>query len=235
MEEGLSSRAQEVLREFGKALEPAAGAQQKTWTRIKDQIRREGSASLAAARRRRRRRGAARRMWLVLRPAVITTVVASVLYIGWEVARRSTGEALLNDARALLELGDHAHAYAVLVQHSRVHHTKSAAEKRMGLVLDALCGLGKRDAARRALARYVAKNPDSIHAGRTDALCKTAAAKPPPEPSPPDGPTCDPDAPVCEPDDTGLLEIQTPDHLKPDTHREAPWFSTARPGERPPR
>jgi tetratricopeptide (TPR) repeat protein len=233
MEEELSRQAQEALREFGEALEPPTGAQQKTWSRLEEQIRHENAATLAAARRRQRRRGAARRLWLVLRPAVITTALVSALYIGWEIAKRSEGEALLNDARVLLDLGEHAQAYAVLVQHSRSRNTKSAAEKRMGLVLDALCGLGKRDRAQLALERYLIKNPDSIHAGRLDYLCGVGPAKPPPEPPIPDGPTCNPDEPVCEPEDTYLLEPEQGDVVKPGKPAEQPWFSTATPGKDP--
>lgn len=231
--EELSRQAQEALREFGEAREPPTGAQQKTWVRIEEQIRNESSEGLEAARRRQRRRGAARRLWLVLRPAVITTAMVSALYIGWELSSRSEGEALLNDARVLLDLGEHAQAYAVLVQHSRRHSTKSAAEKRMGMVLDALCGLGKRDRAGLALGRYLRKNPDSVHADRLLSVCGDPPAKPPPEPPMFDGPTCNPDEPVCEPDDAGILEVQTSDQVEPGQPTEEPWFSTATPGKGP--
>jgi hypothetical protein len=55
-----------------------------------------------------------------------------------------------------------------------------------------------------------------------------------PEPPVFDGPACNPDEPICEPDDTGILEIRTPEHVKPAQPSEEPWFSTATPGKGPP-
>lgn len=107
-----------------------------------------------------------RRSW---RPIAIVAIV--VMALGPVVRGDVGGTAHLELARSLIAQGEHRRAYNVLVDHSRLYKSKSAAEERMELALEALCGLKMEERAEEDLRRYVELYPESVHASRLSDPC----------------------------------------------------------------
>lgn len=177
MNEPLSEPAKEALDLLTAGMTPGATRQAQTWAQLQRKIAAsdlddEWTLGRRAKRTLRYVRGYVRRMWM---PILIVTAIALAAgqFLGGD-----GGQAYLSMARSAIEEGNYRHGYNLLAEHSRQYHTKSAAEARMGLVIDALCGLKMYDKADGDLRRYLDLNPESVHASRLDDLCPGQAVKP---------------------------------------------------------
>lgn len=168
----LSEQARGELGRFAEGISPEPVQGAVTWARIEAAIESEREAAAARSVRRRGRRayrfavGYLRRGW---KPIVIAAIVGMAL--GPLVRGEIGGPGHLQLARDLIEQGEYRSAYNVLVDHSRLYKAKSGADERMGLALEALCGLKMYERAEDDLRRYLELNPESIHADRMDNLC----------------------------------------------------------------
>jgi hypothetical protein len=173
--EPLSEPAQRTLDILAEGMHPPAGQQAAAWSRLQGKIQASASDEGWTFSRRAKRnfryvRGYLRRMWI---PLAVVTIVA--LLAGQILGGGLGGGAHIELARSALDQGQYRQAYGLLVDHSRSYRTKSAAEARMGLVVDALCGLKMYDKAEDDLRRYLELNPESMHAPRLDDLCPETA------------------------------------------------------------
>lgn len=82
---------------------------------------------------------------------------------------------LLAEIRGALKRGDHAGALLKIDEHvKRFGAGGQLVQERMASQVDALCGLGRVDDARRVAAKLLEKWPDSTHAPRVRASCAGA-------------------------------------------------------------
>lgn len=82
---------------------------------------------------------------------------------------------LLAEIRGALKRGDHAGALLKIDEHARRFGAGGQlVQERMASQVDALCGLGRVDDARRVAAKLLEKWPDSTHAPRVRASCAGA-------------------------------------------------------------
>mgnify|MGYP001355205927 CR=1 FL=1 len=170
MNEPLSEPAKEVLEQLTAAMTPSASRRAQTWSQLQRRIAATEHDDRWTFGRRAKRgfryvRGYLRRMWMPL------LLVLAIALAAGQFLRGDSGETYLSMARSEIEAGNYRAGYNLLAEHSRRYHTKSAAEARMGLVIDALCGLKMYDKADEDLRRYLDLNPDSDHASRLDDLC----------------------------------------------------------------
>lgn len=167
----LSEPARAALGRLAQGLGPERAQGAVAWARLEAEIERqhEGAHRTFGRRGRRGLRFAiawVRRSW---RPIAIIAIVA--LALGPVVRGDVGGTAHLEIARSLIAQGEHRRAYNVLVDHARLYKSKSVAEERMELALEALCGLGMVDRAEDDLRRYLELDPESIHADRRGVVC----------------------------------------------------------------
>ena len=167
----LSERGRAALGHLAQGLSPERAQGAVAWARIEAEIERQAEDARRSVWRRGRRGmrfviGWARRSW---RPIAIVAIVAMAL--GPVVRGDVGGPAHLEIARSLIAQGEHRRAYNVLVDHARLYKSKSAAEERMDLALQALCGLNMVERAEDDLRRYLELNPESVHADRAGHVC----------------------------------------------------------------
>ena len=80
--------------------------------------------------------------------------------------------ALVRAAQTALDRSDHARALTLLRRHARRFPLGALAEERDAALVDALCGLGRRTAARNAAASFAARYASSPRAQRIAAACE---------------------------------------------------------------
>ena len=165
----LGDDAQPLLQALRLGLTPAAANQAQAYSRLRAAIA-EREAGRHAWRK-------GRRILRRIRQHIIAIVVpAAVMAIIVLAMRGMTGDdrgsaAALAEAQRHLDDGDYHLAYNVLAAHSHEYKTKKAAEDRMPLVLDALCGMGELDRAHAELERFLEKVPDSELEARRRKMC----------------------------------------------------------------
>jgi hypothetical protein len=169
--EQLSEPARETLDLLAAGMTPSPAQEADAWGRLQTTLRAEARREEWTFSRRAKRgfryvRGYVRRMWI---PLALVTIIA--LSVGQILGGHLGGDTHIGLAESALERGEYRRAYNLLAEHSRIYSTKSAAEARMGLVVDALCGLKMYDKAEEDLQRYLELNPQSRHAPRIDDLC----------------------------------------------------------------
>jgi hypothetical protein len=176
--EELSTRAASALRRLDGELTPAAGADERTWARLQAAM---AADVYTSARRQwwRPARRAYRVAWSYARRYwIIGTVLCVFALVVVPVLRGDgRGATTLAAARSQIEEGEYALAYRMLAAHARSHRTRDAAEARMPLMLDALCGMGREEDADEQLERYLAVVPDSAHRDRRLDVCAAAPSE----------------------------------------------------------
>ena len=163
----LSPDAQRVLASYQAARAPTAEREADAYARLQRELTRNRTVSGPVVTARFRRVRQARLLFRSLRRAALTGV--AVFGVVWFLDRgvpQMRSDEMLEDAREHLDAGRHEDAYNVLLQHSRRFPTRDMAEARMGLVVDALCGLGMPQKARMDLERYLVLVPESVHGDR---------------------------------------------------------------------
>jgi outer membrane protein assembly factor BamD (BamD/ComL family) len=74
-------------------------------------------------------------------------------------------------ARRALSRKEHARAFRILAAHAREFPEGAMQEDRLALEVVALCGSGRVDEGRAATRTFLARFPQSIHAGRVAEAC----------------------------------------------------------------
>lgn len=167
--EPLGREASEAIDAFRRARDPDAGAEHRIWGSIRTEL--QANEQLKQRRRHRKRR--VRRVMRVLRPisvAVLLAVSVGLLLHQRHVRRE---RAMLDRARMQLAVGEHMAGYRTLVEHSREFQSREAAERRMGLVVDALCKMDMPLRANEELERYLELNPSTAYADWVGRPCGT--------------------------------------------------------------
>jgi hypothetical protein len=169
----LSQDAQRVLASYQATHASSGVREEDARARLQRAMmaERHPSGPMVNARFRRVRR--AKLMFRMMRRAVLTGVFAFgvVWFLGPGMTEMSSA-GLLEEARVHLDAKEYGEAYAVLAEHARTHPTKSNAERRLGMVLDALCGMDRKVRARILLEQYLELVPASEHADRDDDMCR---------------------------------------------------------------
>lgn len=168
--EPLSAEAEALLEQLGAGMNPSAADEARAFDRLS-----EGIAAAEAPRASFSRRvvtffrGFGQHMW---RLAIPLALLLGAIFVTRALTKNELGSATqLESARGLLAQGRPRAAYKVLQQHSEEFKTRSAAEERTPLVLDALCGMGDRDKAQAYLDRFLEAAPDSELADRQRDVC----------------------------------------------------------------
>jgi len=164
----LSTEAQRTVQALSAAMAPPppTGAAE----RLASAIAQEEDRGVSNVERLARigRRLAKHLRWLV-GPVI---AMAVVVFVARALLRNELGDAAgLHDARMLLEQRDFRGAYKALAEHANEFKSPDSTAARTPLVLDALCGMGKRDDAFAYLERYLALAPDSELVARRDDVC----------------------------------------------------------------
>lgn len=164
----MSRDAQRLLDALSQQMAPTDAEGAKAFDRLVEAI-----AAPAAVRWWTRGLRSARRTWTHLRRiAVPVLVIAATLAFFRSIASDEIGEAAgLQNARMMLDAQRYRGAYRALAEHAKRFPSRRAAESRMPLVLDALCGMEAPQRAEQHLERFLAQVPDSALAARRREIC----------------------------------------------------------------
>lgn len=169
----LSQDAERVLASYQAARAPGGQREADARARLQRALAtdRNPSGPVVTARFRRMREA---RIWFrTLRRAVFTGVaVFGFIWFLDHGMKDMSSSSMLEEAQERIDAKQYEDAFAMLAHHARQHPTRSKAEDRMGLVVDALCGMGMPNRARAELEKFLARVPESEHVSRRDDLCR---------------------------------------------------------------
>lgn len=165
----LGDDAQPLLQALRLGMTPAAANQAQAYSRLRAAIAEREAGRQAWRKGRRIMRRIRQHIIAIVVPAAVMAILFLVLRGMWDDDRGSA--ASLAQARQHIDDGEFHIAYNVLAAHSHEYKTKKAAEDRMPLVLDALCGMGELDRAHMQLERFLEKVPDSDLEARRRKMC----------------------------------------------------------------
>ena len=168
--EPLSADAEKLLEQLTAGMTPSAADEARAFDRLAEGIAAAEAPKPGLGERVTRIvRGFGLHLWRI---AIPLALVAGAIFVARALSKNELGSAAqLESARSLLQQDRPRAAYRVLQQHSETFKTRSAAEERTPLVLDALCGMGERDKAQAYLDRFLEAAPDSELAERQRDVC----------------------------------------------------------------
>ncbi len=169
----LSQGAEHVLASYRANHGPGGERQADAEARLRRALVTDRSSSGPIVNARFRRVRQAKLMFRAVRRATVTGVlVFGVIWFLDKGMDELSSESMLEDAQEHLERGRYRDAYKVLALHAKRHPTRANAELRMGMVVDALCGMKMPIRARAELGRYLDRIPESEHKGRIFDPCR---------------------------------------------------------------
>jgi|GEM_PF-2770041 len=168
--EPLSAEAEALLEQLDASMSPSAADEARAFDRLAEGIAAaEAPRPSLGTRAARFVRGFGMQLWRI---AIPLALLLGAIFVTRALSKNELGSATqLESARGLLQQGRPRAAYNVLVRHSEEFKTRTAAEERTPLVLDALCGMGDRDKAQAYLERFLEAAPDSDLAQRRRDVC----------------------------------------------------------------